>query len=144
MEQYGRYEEDTIRLMIHRENEYINQRISWLTTIEGLLFTAVGLSWGKPNANSFIWILAILGIIVSLIVFKVLSGATSAMKKFEQLWEKKKPNDYDGPGVIGLESSKLKIFSYVGPWNVFPIIFIVAWALIFLNRFLCWLTTACS
>lgn len=39
-----------IRTVTRHENELIHHRINWMTTCNGLLFTAFGLVWGRPEA----------------------------------------------------------------------------------------------
>jgi len=113
--------------MIQRENEVINHRVTWLTTVQGLLFTAVGIVWDKQGAEPFIRQLCCLGIIMAFIAFFALHGATLAIKRLFEWWEIKKPQDYSGPGVIGLPLPKCPILRFFGPWIFIPILFIIAW-----------------
>jgi len=105
--------------MIQRENEVINHRVTWLTTVQGLLFTAVGIVWDKQGAEPFIRQLCCLGIIMAFIAFFALHGATLAIKRLFEWWEIKKPQDYSGPGVIGLPLPKCPILRFFGPWIVY-------------------------
>ena len=41
---------EVIRKMIIDENSLINNRITWLSAFQGLLFAALGFFWGKPGA----------------------------------------------------------------------------------------------
>ena len=55
----------TIRYMLQREEDLLNNRISWLMTIQGLLFASLGFAWDKKDASGLIIVFALLGIFVS-------------------------------------------------------------------------------
>jgi hypothetical protein len=40
---------ETFREMVRHENELMNHRVSWLLTLQGLLFTALGFAWDKAT-----------------------------------------------------------------------------------------------
>jgi hypothetical protein len=50
-----------IRSMIECENRLLNDRINWLVTIQGLLFTALGFAWDKKDTRGLITIFSLLG-----------------------------------------------------------------------------------
>jgi hypothetical protein len=45
--------DETVRLMINRENEVINHRVTWLTATQALLFASVSLIWDKADNCRF-------------------------------------------------------------------------------------------
>jgi hypothetical protein len=122
---------EIIRAMITAENELINQRISWLMMVQGLLFTTLGLLWGKEDVIPLLWILSVMGTFIALIVLFPLTCATKAMMAQYDWWEEHKPVDYRGPNVIGSRQPDKPFWRmvnhYVGPWSFFPIVFIFAW-----------------
>jgi len=116
--------------MIQRENEVINHRVTWLTTVQGVLFTAVGIAWDKQGTGPFILLACMLGLTMAVIVFFALYGASAAIKRLSEWWEIKKPQDYSGPGVIGLPLPKSPILRFIGPWSFIPILFFMAWIVV--------------
>jgi hypothetical protein len=59
----------TVREMICSEDEFINHRLTWLVTLQGLLFAALGIAWEKPKFQFLIILLGIVGIVVSITSF---------------------------------------------------------------------------
>lgn len=121
---------EVIRSMIDKENELINHRITWLTTIQGLLFASLGFAWDKGNARSLIEVLCLLGVAISVVHFFALIAATRAIGRLFDWWEAHKPQGYEGPGVAGLPPYKNLILRYAVFWNWVPLIFLLAWAII--------------
>ena len=121
-----------IRTMINNENRVLNDRITWLTTIQGLLFAALGFAWDKDDAQAVIIIVSCLGVSVALASWTSFTISNKARKDLDAWWEAHKPEDYDGPPVIGIRSFdqdtpiKLLIRS-LRPWRSLPIFFILGW-----------------
>ena len=120
-------EADTIRTMIHRENEVINHRVTWLATMQGLLFASLGFAWDKPKIEPFVDLLCFLGIAMSVILFALLAGASVAMYRLSKWWDDHKPKSYDGPDVIGLKPLRWPLLRCFGPWSFIPLLFLMAW-----------------
>ncbi|MHB0929332.1 MAG: hypothetical protein ACYC3W_10625 [Candidatus Nanopelagicales bacterium] len=130
-------EEDIVRSMIQREDELINHRLTILATVQGLLFAAAGFVWDKADGNKLIKILCWLGLFIAVVSLSSLFGSTRAMSRLLSWWEEKKPIDYDGPGVMGMPpNSKIVSFisKFIGPWSLFPMLFIVAWMAIWILK----------
>ena len=125
---------DVIRSMIDRENDLINHRITWLTTIQGLLFASLGFAWDKHQTTVLIFVFCCLGIAISIIQLVALISATRAICGLSEWWEAHKPNDYFGPGVTGRSPAKNSLFRYLVFWNWIPLLFIVTWAIILYVR----------
>ena len=126
--------EETVRVMIHRENENVNYRITWLTTIQGFLFAALGIAWDKKEVVPFVRLLCILGIVVSMMIFLQLFWASKAIRRLEQWWEDKQPSQYNGPGVVGHISPKSfrsgrysKYYDWTDTWTLLALVFLLAW-----------------
>jgi hypothetical protein len=128
-EESTRYDE-TVRLMIHRENEVIHHRVTWLTTIQGLLFAGLGLAWGKQESRPLVAIFCGMGVLISVVSLAALSGASLATVRLIRWWENNKPPHYSGPDVIGIRPT----FG-IGPWSLIPVIFLVAWGAVWLLRY---------
>jgi len=92
----------TIRSMIDSENALVNHRVGWLTTLQGLLFAALGVAWDKPTAASLVPIFCVLGIGTAVIVSLALIGATRAQVQLITWWDQHKPTQYAGPDEVGL------------------------------------------
>jgi hypothetical protein len=116
--------------MIDRENELINHRITWLTTMQGLLFASLGFAWDKPTARPLIQVLCVLGVAISVVQFCALIASTTAIGRLFDWWENNKPQDYNGPDVAGWPPAKSLILRYMVFWNWVPLLFLGAWAVI--------------
>ncbi|MFZ4789730.1 MAG: hypothetical protein ACOYMW_02320 [Candidatus Competibacteraceae bacterium] len=113
----------TIREMIWKEGDLINHRMTWLCTLQGLLFTALGFSW--KNSSELVIPLAITGIVVSAASLFGLWLARQAVVKLKEDWEKSKPESYSGPDVIGYFLDPR--LAFLLPWFVLPVLFSGAW-----------------
>lgn len=128
---------DTIRNLIRDENTWINNRIMWLSSFEGFLFTGLGFAWGKPANHWLLIIFCCLGALFALFSLIGLDAAGKAIRKQTEDWEDHKPGDYRGPDVVGLPAPKVKDFlKGVGPWTAFPTLILVAWVVI--GIMVCW------
>lgn len=123
-----------IREMIYKENEYINQRIGWLNTIQGLLFTALAFAW--PNLKTIVPVLIFIGFAISILSLILLWMANSAINKLKNLYIEKnqtRTEVYD-PDVIGYCGHE--ILSVVYTCGI-PGIFFIAWITVF-SIFISW------
>ena len=132
----GYAEAQIIRSLIEHENNLQNYRLTWLMTIQGLLFAALGFAWDKQDARGLVSIFCILGILVSLSTWSALKLTTNAFQDLHAWWDTNKPENYEGPPVIGhrVTSSNFKrVFWLLRPWRVLPWGFAASWliALIF-------------
>lgn len=119
--------EAAVRDMIKHENELMHHRITWLSTLHGLLFAALAFAWDNKNdAQVLIFVFSVLGILISLSTFTVLHTASGAISDLADWWETHKPSGYDGPGVIGRRTKK-PWQRALYPWNMLPILFTLAW-----------------
>ncbi len=125
---------ETVRSMIDRENELINHRITWLMTIQGLMFAALGFAWEKSDAAALIHMLCLAGIAFSVVHLLALVSATRAIGRLSDWWETNKPADYFGPGITGRPPARSRILRYLVFWNWVPLIFLTSWAVIWWSR----------
>jgi hypothetical protein len=124
---------DVVRSMIDAENRLVNDRMAWLTTLQGLLFAALGFIWDKPDVNVLMRVLCAVGMLMATIVLSTLVTASKAQRALLKWWDAHK-EDYDGPDVIGSRPSRLRVAKYVAPWSVIAMTFIVAWAILWAIR----------
>jgi len=124
---------EIIRAMIKSENELINQRMSWVSAFNGLLFAATAFAW--DTSRVLVVVLAILGIAVSLLSGAALLAANRAFRALYAWWQDNKPADYTGPDVIGLPPRyKEWPGRWLNPWSIIPVLFACAWCIIALTR----------
>jgi hypothetical protein len=115
---------NTIRDMIYKEVEFINHRVTWLVTLQGLLFAALGFAW--KDGKELIPVLCVLGIGVSLTSLIPLWSAQHAIERLYREWNLKKDPAYNGPDVIGYYS-RIPGIKLIMPWLLLPLMFSVSW-----------------
>ncbi len=122
---------NTVRQMIAKETEFINNRITWLVTLQGFLFAALGFAW--KDGRELINVLGAIGIVASLSLALPIHLAHQGILNMKKAWDKNKPDNYDGPDVIGYYSPNplvRLILSWLAPWHSLPILFVVAWVVV--------------
>lgn len=125
---------EIVRSMIRFENELINHRLTWMATLNGLLFTGLGFAWGKSDARGLIFVFAFLGIAVSFLSGVGLFAANRAFRKLYDWWQDNKPSEYKGPDVIGIPPMYKGFGSWLTPWTLLPICFLFGWiAILIIN-----------
>ena len=124
---------DAIRSLINHESEVTNNRMIWMAAFHGLLFTALGFAWDKPNTKLLITVFCLLGIAVAILNTIALINSSVATRRLLIWWDENKPYDYDGPDVIGLAPKNPRSLLYlIAPWNILALIFGFGWAAILL------------
>ena len=118
----------TVRTMIEHENHLVNYRLTWLITLQGLLFAALGFAWDKRDAWQIIVVFCTMGIVSALSCLLSLSLTQLAIRRQEEWWSHHQPQGYDGPEVIGLPVSRPMLFAL--PWLILPVLFMGGWAAI--------------
>jgi hypothetical protein len=125
-----------VRDMINHESDVINHRMSWMGTFQGLLFAAVAIMWDK-NREALGVVLCLLGVVVSVAIALTLRNASVATERLVLWWTTHKPDNYDGPGVIGYRMElPSKVRTVLPPWTLVPICFLLAWiAVLYIKLF---------
>ena len=120
--------EDIAREMVRHENELMNHRLTWLLTLEGLLFAALGFAWGKDDATAkgLVDVFCGIGIVVPVLTLFILDAAQKALIRLRDWWESAQPTGYQGPGIIGYWHKPALIAWFV-PWRILPGTFVLAW-----------------
>ena len=111
------------RDLIKHENDLIDQRLTWLISLQGLLFAALGFAWNKQDAQNLIAIFCFLGVTTSVSIAFALWGGAAAIERLSKI-EAQTQNI-----VIGRQSSRIEKFFY--PWFTFPVLFAISWLLVF-------------
>ena len=116
----------TIRAMVEEENNVQNNRLTWLMTIQGLLFAALGFAWDKEDARILVSVFCVLGVIVALSSWSALQLSGAAYDELRTWWEKYVPKNYEGPPIMGSTTKpKSSIHWILRPWRLLPWIFIL-------------------
>jgi hypothetical protein len=115
--------DETIRSMIRAENELLNYRTTWLATLHGLLFAALGFAWDKKGSEALITVFCVLGVAISVLSLLGFVSGSLAVYRLYEWWEKHRPADYEGPDVVGLPPRT----RWANPWNALPLGFCLAW-----------------
>lgn len=128
--------EDVAREMIRHEDEVINHRVGWLSAWNGLLFTALGILWDKPNNRWILLLICIIGCVFCLLSYLSLLSGTRALARIRTWWDAYKPKEYSGPGIMGLTAlgpERLHWFAnYCSQWDLMALVLLISWATIFL------------
>jgi hypothetical protein len=98
------------------ENELINDRLSWLGTLQGLLFAALAVAWSEPSAKYLLWIICGVG-------FAVAVSIGVGTYRANRVLDKSEPRE---------TNPWLRQLWRLMPGRVIPGVFAVAWLLIFL------------
>jgi hypothetical protein len=121
-----------IRDMIKHENELVNQRLTWLFTFQGLLFTATGFLW---KASIFpVTVLGFIGIISCISIGYTLSRGLNAIKDLLALardYKKPLTENWIFPPSIG---SRRKAIELILPGILLPWVLGIAWIAILIFR----------
>ena|SRR2546428_3639312 len=122
----------TIRELIKQESDVSNHRLTWMVTLEGFLFASLSFAWNEGVALSAV--LAFLGVFSSVSSLIALYVAHEATVKIIASWERNRPQDYDGPDVIGyFVKGRLRTFAM--PWFLLPFLLILTWVVILYINF---------
>ena len=127
---------EIIRTLWRHENDLMSARFTWFTTIQGLLFTALGFSW-QNHVRASVVVLGGLGACVAVSTLVVFSFNREAWQKLNDWWIQN-IKLYAGPPITGnIPSSGSKkpkllqaIEGVLKPWKVFPSAFFIAWVYI--------------
>lgn len=131
-QQVGYEEAKIVRSMLEHENNLRNYRFTWFVTLQGLLFSALGFTWGKADTRLVIAMFCVLGSLAAIISWIELQLSTKGIDKLLSWWEEHQPKDYSGPPVIGYKWALARWIRYVRPARSLPWLFVAAWLFIFI------------
>lgn len=121
-----------IRAMVEQENSVQNNRLTWLMTIQGLLFAALGFAWDKKDAGGLVVVFCILGVIVSLIGWSSSQLSGKAYQELKVWCDAHTPKEYKGVPVICARGKPNRLHWILRPWRALPWIFALGWVAIFI------------
>jgi hypothetical protein len=123
---------DRCQAMLKDQYEHIHKRMTWLASLQGFLFAAVGVAWKADSNRLFLTrLIGILGLSVAALVYISFLGPNVSIRRIRVYWVSLRPEHYDRPDVLG-----------VGPlWGIWttpetlmPLVFVGAWAALLLFR----------
>ena len=87
--------------MVQHEDDLRNQRLGYLLTLNGFLFTALGFAWGAHHALSLVVVLALMGILIAVSSFFSMQQSDAAIRELRGRARKT-----DGGPLAGDEPSR--------------------------------------
>ena len=118
---YGLLRRQFIDSEIKYEDSLLNHRLTWMWTLQALLFTAFGFILENPQNRRFAILICVLGISSSISIGLILYIGGRNL----HLLNKEKSTLYESYGVK--KYKKLDRFEWLFPWNLLPVIFLIAW-----------------
>lgn len=123
---FERFSEVTRQLVQH-EDSLRDQRTSWLMGSQSFLFAALGIVWEKSPFVA--GVISLVGVVTCASIGGSLLANTAAVRRICSEWAKRRPAEYDGPGVIGLRSAEdpHRWARRLYPWHVLPWVLLASW-----------------
>lgn len=118
--------EKLARDLIHHEDELINQRLTWMWAMQGLLATAVGLLW--PYHWIPVLLLSTVGLLSCVSVGYNLHCSHRAINAIQKYYNDcLRPRMADDPHpFVGLLRKSVR-FDFLQPWRFLPPVMSVMW-----------------
>ncbi|MEL6552849.1 MAG: hypothetical protein AAFQ63_05215 [Cyanobacteria bacterium J06621_11] len=113
--------EATIQALIQQENSFINHRMNWMWTLQGLLFTALAVLWDKADAVAATSLICATGFISCLSIGYSLRCSVRALRNLQRTTFSR---------VVGLGVCEER-FHFLLPWNLLPLVMGVVWIAMF-------------
>ncbi|MGK7898645.1 MAG: hypothetical protein AB4372_34780 [Xenococcus sp. (in: cyanobacteria)] len=142
---------NTIRDHIKHENILINNRLTWLLTLQGFLLAGLGLLIRDSKSHStLIFIFVVLGVSTNIITFMSIWAAQTAIEKLDKSWAdhpelskirykqnnkiRYKQNNKDKVLTLLMKGAGIEKVHKRAKWATYgiPLSFLVAWILIFI------------
>ena len=123
---------EIVRAMIESENERIHQRMSWTTAMNALFLAAASGLWDKHHAKPLLVLVAILAMGGSALSGLAVLFAHRAVRVQFAWWDRIRPDDWDGPDVIGLRPIGGRWSVWISAYTLVPAMFVAGW-LVFLT-----------
>jgi hypothetical protein len=127
----------TMRDLWKQENDLMSARFGWFTTLQGLLFAALGFAW-QHELRAIVNTLCGLGLAVVLSTMVVFWFGMKAWGTLGALWDTKLAT-YTGPPITGYKNTRKLWWQNIvpTPWWVLPMAFLAAWIYIvwYLNHY---------
>lgn len=122
------YEEisNVARILLSSERELLNQRMTWLSQTQGLLFASLAFSWDKSPALSTI--IATLGAISALSIGYALTMISPATQAIYDWWHSQIPEeDRKSQMIVPIWGPSKSIPKPLRPERILPVLFFSSW-----------------
>ena len=119
-----------IRSMIEHENTLLNHRMTWMWTLQGLLFAAVGFMWEIHDL--LVLLICAFGLCSCISVGVSLKSAVRAIGSLLKDWDDRLSagGSYHGPPVIGSPGVSGWLEANLKPWHILPWLTAGVWILL--------------
>lgn len=114
------------RSIIEHENILLNHRMTWMWTLQGLLFTASSFFKKFLNGNFPVFLICIIGIFTCISISYSLNKSRRKLDSLHNDVEKLS-NNSELENVIPVHYKNDSIFDFLYPWKFLPITFAFAW-----------------
>jgi hypothetical protein len=108
-----------IREMIRHEDMLRDQRLGWLFALDGFLFTALAIGWGKEHSGAILWVLAGFGVATGLSAAGSMELSDLAIRNLRDLANCR-------GRVMGIQKGcfkdqeKIEGIAQLYPWKIMP------------------------
>ncbi len=111
--------------MIRHEDDLRNDRLGYVLTINGFLFTGLGFAWSGPEAKRLVVLFGLFGMAIAAVSMQAMATSSQAIFRLKARGE---ALANDGLPLVGLSSEQIagpwKKLDWLQPWTAVP------WALI--------------
>jgi hypothetical protein len=122
--------ERDLREMNRLEAEQAHRRISWLGSLQGFLFAALGLVWGKNGHLQTV--VELIGLTVAVLVVIGTVTGVLAQLRLHKLWIGCVDRNKSAIGPFGLFPERAIFTTFISPEVLIPTVFVLAWLAIIL------------
>jgi hypothetical protein len=127
-------EAETLRLLIHEENQIRNQAFTWFIALNGFLFAALGFAWSK--STDIVYVLGALGVVsaVSWAAHTVVQDLA-----IRNLRSKVPTSEVPPVGMTTADLEQMghwyyRVLPHLYPWRVMPRLLGAAWVAVIVVR----------
>jgi hypothetical protein len=119
-----------IREMVRFANELINHRLSWLGTLQGLLFAALAFAW--KDAGGVVYVVCSVGLLVALSTGVATHDANKALDLLERRFDDLGYDEASSIETLGVRGRNRGGYGWLMPGKFLPWLFALAWLVLFL------------
>jgi len=121
-----------IREMIRHEDTVLNHRLSWMWTLQGLLFAAAGVLWDKDWRG--VLLMGLVGLLASISIGYSLARGLRAVKELLSIAADQKQRHGEGAEMPPTIGARTKAVDWLLPGRLLPWVFGLAWIALILLR----------
>jgi hypothetical protein len=114
--------------MIRHEDDLRNDRLGYVLTINGFLFTGLGFAWGAAEAKRLVVLFGLFGMAIAAVSMQAMATSSEAISRLKERGEDL-PDD--GLPLVGLSSGQIKgpwrKLEWLAPWAAVPWALFIVW-----------------